>query len=58
MNKIQTKITDYYKKSDEIVSGYNEKTDNWHCLECKINMGKNPSQLCKDCLRFLTYRQF
>jgi len=28
------------------VYGYNEKTDNWHCLDCGENMGNNPRQLC------------
>jgi len=26
--------------------GYNDKTGNWHCLECGDNMGDNPRQLC------------
>ena len=29
------------------VYGYNEKTGNWHCLDCGENMGNNnPRQLC------------
>ena len=46
-NKIQQKITDYYKIKKAKVYGYNNKTDEWHCLECGISMGKNnPRQLC------------
>lgn len=42
---IQTLITDYYKPIK--VYGYNEETEEWHCLECGISMGKhNPRQLC------------
>lgn len=28
------------------IYGYNDKTGNWHCLECGDNMGDNPRQLC------------
>lgn len=31
----------------ELVYGYNEKTNSWHCLECGDDMGPtNPRQLC------------
>ena len=33
--------------TEEVVYGYNEKTDNWHCTQCGVNMGpNNPRQLC------------
>jgi hypothetical protein len=39
---------DYLNISEELVYGYNPKTDSWHCLECGIDMGKcNPRQLCR-----------
>ena len=42
---VQTKITDYYKPIK--IYGYNDKTDEWHCLLCGISMGvDNPRQLC------------
>ena len=45
MKKIQTKITDYYKI--KTIYGYNSKTNEWHCMQCGIHMGKNnPRQLC------------
>ena len=35
-------------ESQEIVYGYNEKTDHWHCTQCGISMGpNNPRQLCR-----------
>ena len=57
----QKLITDYYNNSknknfelnnldslEEIVYGYNSKTDSWHCTLCGIDMGKkNPRQLCR-----------
>ena len=55
---IQTKITDFFKKTEKICYGYNGLTGDWHCLDCGGNMGNNPSQLCKDCFRFLTNRTF
>ncbi len=46
MKKIQTKITDYYKI--KTIYGYNSKTNEWHCMQCGISMGKhNPRQLCR-----------
>jgi hypothetical protein len=46
--KIQTKITDYFKKKSNKIYGYNIKTKEWHCLECGISMGQqNPRQLCR-----------
>ena len=49
----QRLITQYYKLDKEStpnnsnkVYGYNEKTNNWHCLECGENMGNNSRQLC------------
>ena len=42
---VQTKITDYYKPTK--IYGYNDKTYEWHCLECGVSMGiNNPRQLC------------
>ena len=48
-NSIIKKIKlDYLNISEELVYGYNPKTDSWHCLECGIDMGKcNPRQLCR-----------
>lgn len=51
MNKVKTYkttlITDYFKPTNEIVYGYNPKTDECHCLICGVSMGKNnPRQLC------------
>lgn len=32
---------------EEIVYGYNEASDDWHCMQCGVNMGpNNPRQLC------------
>lgn len=46
-SKKQTIITDYFKKEEKIIYGYNEKTDSWHCIECGTDMGPmNPRQLC------------
>lgn len=47
-NKVQTRITDYYDKSNTTkVYGYNSETDSWHCLVCGDDMGPtNPRQLC------------
>lgn len=28
------------------IYGYNNKTGNWHCLDCGENMGDNARQLC------------
>ena len=39
---------DNYSDSEEIVYGYNSKTDSWHCTLCGIDMGKNnPRQYCR-----------
>ena len=35
-----------YENDHKNSYGYNEKTGNWHCLECGENMGNNPRQLC------------
>ena len=45
---IQTSILLYMKpKNPHIIYGYNEKTNNWHCMSCGDNMGpNNPRQLC------------
>lgn len=54
-------ITDYFDNSknkkikldnsnslEEIVYGYNVKTDSWHCTMCGIDLGScNPRQLCR-----------
>ena len=47
-NKVQTKINDYFKKKNKVkVYGHNSKTDEWHCTQCGVSMGKdNPRQLC------------
>jgi len=47
--KFQKSITDYFKPivKNQIIKGYNSLTNNFHCLECGVNMGKNPSQLCR-----------
>ena len=43
--KVQTIITDYYDKIK--IYGYNKNTNNWHCMNCGINLGSNnPRQLC------------
>ena len=31
----------------EIIKGYNPKTNHNHCLECGIDMGNYPGQLCR-----------
>jgi hypothetical protein len=48
MTKAQSKITNFFKKKTNIkVYGFNTKTEEWHCTECGISMGKNnPRQLC------------
>ena len=56
-------ITDYFKPVNpkiikdsepevisfepEIIRGYNPKTNHHHCLECGIDMGTYPGQLCR-----------
>jgi rubrerythrin len=51
----QKLITEYFQYSTKkleisdpkFFTGYNPKTNEWHCLECGISMGKNnPRQLC------------
>lgn len=33
--------------ASNIIKGYNQNTDSWHCIECGIDMGScNPRQLC------------
>ena len=48
---IQRLITDYFKpivKKNKIIRGYNEETDEWHCIKCGVSMGKhNPRQYCR-----------
>jgi hypothetical protein len=35
-------------KLEEIIYGYNPKTNSWHCTLCGIDMGpSNPRQLCR-----------
>jgi hypothetical protein len=35
------------KEEDKKVYGYNKDTEEWHCIECGVSMGKNnPRQLC------------
>ena len=51
-NKSQKLITDFFKPADieikvEIVKGYNHNTGHFHCLECGIDMGNYPGQLCR-----------
>lgn len=43
-NNIENK--DEYNNNSNKKYGYNNKTGNWHCLECGDNMGNNPRQLC------------
>ena len=41
-------ITDYFKPINEkIIKGFNPKTNHYHCLECGIDMGNYPGQLCR-----------
>lgn len=52
----QKLITEYFEISttkklkisnQKFFTGYNPKTNEWHCLECGISMGvDNPRQLC------------
>ena len=44
----QKLLTDYYKKEkkDYKIYGFNNKTGHWHCLECGMDIGDNPRQLC------------
>lgn len=45
--KIDSSNDDYIiNLENNLVFGYNEKTGNWHCVECGENMGNNPRQLC------------
>lgn len=39
-------VIDVKESVKERLYGYDEKTGNWHCLECGDNMGDNPRQLC------------
>jgi len=35
------------KEKNNIIYGYNIKTQSWHCIECGVDMGTcNPRQLC------------
>lgn len=48
----QTLITEFYKpiieKKVNIIRGYNELTNSWHCNICGQDMGpNNPRQLCR-----------
>lgn len=45
-------ITDYFKpikqKNKLPIRGYNIDTEEWHCINCGVNMGKhNPRQYCR-----------
>jgi hypothetical protein len=43
----QRKITEFFKKKENIIKGYNEKTGSWHCIDCGVDMGpSNSRQLC------------
>lgn len=43
----QTIITNYFKKINKKIYGYDPENNNWHCIECGANMGpNNPRQLC------------
>lgn len=46
--KVDKLITDFFQPiiKEELVKGYNPKTDNTHCLECGIDMGYSNRQLC------------
>ena len=50
ISKYQPNITKFFKpkgKINEIVYGYNSKTDSWHCKTCGTDMGQhNPRQYC------------
>ena len=48
-NKSQTLITDYFKPVNKeiIIKGYNPKTNHYHCVDCGIDMGNYPGQLCR-----------
>ena len=48
-NKNQTLITDYFKSvnKETIIKGYNPKNNHYHCVECGIDMGNYPGQLCR-----------
>ena len=51
-NMRQTKIQDFFKpfgivKKVKKCYGYNSETEEWHCIECGVSMGRgNPRQLC------------
>lgn len=46
--KTQQLITYYFKPiKKKVIKGYNPKTNNYHCLECGIDMGNYPGQLCR-----------
>ena len=39
---------DPHHASGHIATGYNNKTNSWHCTRCGVDMGiNNPRQLCK-----------
>ena len=40
-------ITDYFKPVIKIIKGFNTETNHYHCLECGIDMGNYPGQLCR-----------
>lgn len=42
---VDSLITDYFRPV--IVKGYNPKTNHFHCLECGVDMGNYPGQLCR-----------
>jgi hypothetical protein len=46
--KSQRLITYYFKPiKKEVIKGYNQETTHYHCLECGIDMGNYPGQLCR-----------
>ena len=46
-NDKQKLITDFFKKQEKKIYGYNINTEEWHCVQCGISMGPhNPRQLC------------
>jgi hypothetical protein len=50
MDKSQVLITKFFKPKElnkEPVKGYNSLTSHYHCLECGVDMGDYPGQLCR-----------
>lgn len=43
----QTTLLEFFRVQHKKCYGYNSKTEEWHCIECGISMGRqNPRQLC------------